>query len=117
MLELSEAQLQQMRRHEHAGFVGRVQAELLEKFPELAADEGLRQRLGIAHDRALAAGLESGLARTQFLYQEAFTPGFAEQSAVTAWLKRPGAAPEQRWRDFMASINARLAPAEKGKDG
>jgi hypothetical protein len=108
MLELTEAQLQQMRQHERAGFVGRVRAELLAKFPELAGDASLQQRLSTAHDRALALGLDSGQARTQFLYQEAFTPGFCEQPAVIAWLKRPGAAPEQRWRDFMALADARL---------
>lgn len=108
MLELTEAQLQQMRQHEHAGFVGRVRAELLAKFPELASDESLQQRLSTAHDRALSLGLESGQARTQFLYQEAFTPGFSEQPAVTAWINRPGASPEQRWRDFMALASARL---------
>lgn len=108
MLELTEAQLGQMRQHEHAAFVGRVHAELLAKFPELAADEDLHPRLRTAHDRALALGLESGQARTQFLYKEAFTPSFSAQSAVTTWVKRPGASPEQRWRDFMALTDSRL---------
>jgi hypothetical protein len=108
MLELTESQLQQLRQHEHAGFVGRVHDELVAKFPELAVEADLQQRLGTAHERALALGLESGKARTQFLYQEAFTPGFSEQPAVTAWLQRPGASPEQRWRDFTALVDARL---------
>jgi hypothetical protein len=116
MLELTEAQLQQMRQHEHAGFVSRVRADLLTRFPDLASDESLQQRLSVAHDRALALGLESAQARTQFLYQEAFAPGFSEQAAVTAWLKRPGASPEQRWRDFMALADTRLGlnDSEKG---
>ncbi len=109
MLELTEAQLQQMRQHEHAGFVGRVHAELLAKFPELFSDEGLPQRLSTAHKRALELGLESAQARTQFLYQEAFAPGFYKQPAVVAWLTRPGAEAEQRWRDFAAIAKARLA--------
>lgn len=116
MLELTEAQLQQMRQHEHAGFVGRVHAELLTNFPELASDPSLQQRLSVAHDRALALGLDSGQARTQFLYQEAFTPGFSEQPAVTAWLRRPGASPEQRWHDFMALAKARLGLNEAQKE-
>lgn len=112
MLELSEQQLQQMRLHEHAGFVGRVRAELVAQFPELAGDIGLEERLHLAHDRALGFGLESAQARTQFLYQEAFVPGFYEQPAVTAWLRRPGASPEQRWRDFVALADARLGAHE-----
>ncbi len=108
MLELTEAQLQQMRRREHAGFVGRVWAEIVREFPELVSDTGLEQRLGIAHDQALALGLDTGAARTQFLYHEAFTPGFSAQPLVINWLQRPGAPVEQRWRDFMALANARL---------
>lgn len=115
MLELTEAQLQQMRHNEHAGFVGRVHEELMVKFPELVADEDLRQRLNTAHGRALALGLHSGQARTQFLYQEAFAPQFSEQPAVAAWLQRSGASPEQRWRDFLALATERLAPSEDRK--
>lgn len=116
MLELAEDQLQQMRQHEHAAFVGRVRAELVMKFPELATDQGLEQRLLLAHDRAVDFGLESAQARTQFLYQEAFAPGFYDAPAFVAWIKRPGAEPEQRWRDFIALAEARLAPSEKAED-
>ena len=116
MLELTEGQLLQMRQYEHAAFVGRVRAELVVKFPELASDDQLEQRLLVAHDRAIEFGLEGAQARTQFLYQEAFAPGFYEAPAFVAWIKRPGADPEQRWRDFMALADARLAPSEKAED-
>jgi hypothetical protein len=116
MLELTEDQLQQMRQHEHAAFVSRVRAELVAKFPELANENQLEQRLLAAHDRAISFGLESALARTQFIYQEAFAPGFYEAPAFVAWIKRPGAEPEQRWRDFIALAEARLAPSEKAED-
>ena len=108
MLELTENQLQQMRQHEHAGFVSRLRAEIVRDFPELSNDADLEHRLGIAHDRAIALGLDSGTSRTQFLYHEAFTPSFSRQPAVTAWIKRPGASAEQRWRDFMALASAKL---------
>jgi hypothetical protein len=68
MLELSESQVLQMRVHEHAGFVARVQSELLMRFPDLATDPGLKARLMAAHVAALEFGLESAGARTQFLY-------------------------------------------------
>jgi hypothetical protein len=108
MLELTENQLRQMRLHEHAAFVSRVRAELVAKFPELASDDALEQRLLVAHDRAIGFGLESAQARTQFLYQEAFAPGFDKHPAFVSWLGRPGAEPEQRWRDFIALAEARL---------
>jgi hypothetical protein len=116
MLELTPGQLHQMRRLEHAGFVRRVRAELLTRFPELANDHALEQRLLVAHDNALVLGLESSQARTQFLYQEAFAPRFSDQPAVAAWLRRPGAPPEQRWRDFMALAHARLGVNEPVKE-
>jgi hypothetical protein len=116
MLELTEDQLLQMRQHEHVAFVGRVRGEVLVKFPELASDDRLEQRLLMAHARAIGFGLESAQARTQFLYQEAFAPGFYEAPAFEAWIKRSGGEPEQRWRDLMALAEARLAPSEKAED-
>lgn len=112
MLELTENQVQQMQQHEHAGFVTRVHSGLLTQFPDLASERGLNVRLIAAHVAALEFGLESAQARTQFLYQEALAPGFYRQAAIAAWIKRPGAEPEQRWRDFMALVKARLAPDE-----
>jgi hypothetical protein len=107
MLELTEDQLRQLQQHEHAGFVARVRADVVREFPD-ADSEGLERRLLVAHDRALHLGLESPAARTQFLYQEAFAPGFYEQPAIAAWLTRPGEPPEQRWRDFVALAKARV---------
>jgi hypothetical protein len=109
MLELTDAQCAQLRRNEHDGFVARVRAELLALFPEQQGERNLELRLTQAHDRALAFGLESPAARTEFLYQEAFAPGFSERPAVAAWLRCSGADPEQRGRDLMALASARLA--------
>lgn len=110
MLELSEDQMHQLLESENAGFVSRVRAKLVADFPDVN-DTGLHQRLLVAHDRALRFGLESPESRTQFLFQEAFAPGFYEQPAIAAWLTRPGAPPEQRWRDFMALVNKRIEEA------
>lgn len=107
MLELTEEQLRHLQQQEHAGFVSRVRADIVREFTDVD-DDGLRQRLLVAHDRALRLGLESPVARTQFLYQEAFAPGFYEQPAIAAWLTKPGEHPEQRWRDFMALARARV---------
>lgn len=107
MLELTEDQLVQLQRSEHAGFVSRVQANIVREFPEVQ-DDRLQQRLLVAHDRALRIGLESPASRTQFLYEEAFAPGFYEHPAISAWLSKPGQPPEQRWADFMALAKARI---------
>jgi hypothetical protein len=107
MLELTEEQLRQLQRHEHAAFVSRVRDEIVREFPETQRD-GLSEQLQVAHDRALQFGLESPASRTQFLYQDAFAPGFYERPAIAAWLTRPGQHPEQRWRDFMALARSRV---------
>ena len=107
MLELTEDQLRQLRQHEHEGFVSRVRADIVREFPDVDND-GLQQRLLVAHDRALRFGLESSTARTQFLFQEAFAAGFYEQPAIVAWLTRPGEHPEQRWKDFAALTKTRV---------
>lgn len=107
MLELTREQLTQLGQYEHEGFVARVRADVVREFPEVNG-EGLQQRLVVAHDRALKLGLESPQARTQFLYHEAFAPGFYEQPAIAAWLQRPGEHPEQRWRDFVALAGSRV---------
>lgn len=108
MLELTEEQVERLRQREHADFVARLKTALVEKFPELAADDTLQPRLRVAHDWALRMGFESAEARTQLLFQEAFAPGFYEAPAIAAWLTKPGAPIEQRWADLMALADARI---------
>lgn len=107
MIKLSEEQLRRLQALEEADFVFRVHAALVAEFPDVAT-ASLPQRLLAAHERALQFGLDSPESRTQFLYQEAFAPGFHDQPAIAAWLARPGAPAEQRWRDFMALAQARM---------
>lgn len=107
MLELTQEQLDTLRQHEHTAFVSRVKDEIAAQFPD-AASPRLRDQLLQAHDRALQLGLESTEARTQFLYQAAFAPGFYDLPAITHWLSQPGATVEQRWRDFLALATARI---------
>jgi hypothetical protein len=102
MTELSEAQLEHLRQLEHDAYVRRVRDEILAKYPDLASDAGLLRRLIEAHRHALALGLTDGGQRTQFLYTEAFAPGFYQIPTVHAWLTRPGRPIAQQWRDLMA---------------
>jgi len=108
MLELTQDQIDQLRQGEHEAFVGRVREELVTRYPDLKTDNLLTSRLLAAHRAALAFGLHSPEARTQFLYQESFAPGFYQQSAISAWLRKEGAHPEQRWRDFVAYAAAKM---------
>jgi hypothetical protein len=108
MLELTQDQIDQLRQTEHEAFVGRVRDELAAKYPDMKADGRLTARLLAAHRAALALGLQSPEARTQFLYQESFAPSFYQQPAIVAWLTKEGAHPERRWKDFVAYVTAKM---------
>lgn len=104
MIELDAAQLAQLHAGEQEDFVRRVHVDLVRKFPEIASKPGLADRLQEANRHALELGLSEPGARTQFLHQAAWTPGFYLAPAVNAWLSKPGVPAEQRWKDFMALL-------------
>jgi len=116
MLEFSADQLAQLQQLEHDGFVVRVRDELLRQTPALGADPAFGARLRDAHRQALAWGLHDAQARIQFLHQEAYAPAFHAAPAVRAWLLRPGATIEQRWRDLLALASARMAERDRPEE-
>jgi hypothetical protein len=65
-------------------------------------------RLARAYDAAAALGFTDGPTITQFLYYEAFAPGFHREPAIRAWLTKPGQTVEQRFADLVAYMKSRL---------
>ena len=108
MLELSAEQLASLDELEKLQYVGEVRKRIVSEFPELAADEGFKARLEAAYRHAVAIGFVNGGPITQFLYYEAFAPGFYKQPGIDAWLRRPGQTVEQRFADLLQVVNSKL---------
>lgn len=108
MLKLSEAQLAQLDQLEKLQYVGQVRKNIITEHPELADDRTLKTRLEQAYRHAAALGFREGAAITQFLYYEAFAPGFYRQPAINAWLTKPGRSVEQRFADLVVKMRSQL---------
>ena len=108
MLKLSEAQLAHLDHLEKLQYVDEVRKNVITEHPELADDRTLKTRLEQAYRHAAALGFREGAAITQFLYYEAFTPGFYRQPAINAWLAKPGQSVEQRFADLVVKMRSQL---------
>lgn len=108
MLKLSEAQLAQLDQLEKLQYVGEVRRNIIIEYPELSDDGTLKNRLEQAYRHAAALGFTDGPAVTQFLYYEAFAPGFYRQPAINAWLTKPGQSVEQRFADLIVQMRSQL---------
>ena len=108
MLKLSEVQLAQLDHLEKLQYMGEVRKNIITEHPELAADDTLKTRLEQAYRHAAALGFRDGLAITQFLYYEAFAPGFYRQPAINAWLTKPAQSVEQRFADLVVQMRSQL---------
>lgn len=108
MLKLSEAQLAQLDYLEKLQYVDEVRKSVIAEHLELADDLTLKTRLEQAYRHAAACGFREGAAITQFLYYEAFAPGFYRQPAVNAWLTKPGQCVEQRFADLVVKMRSQL---------
>ena len=107
MLKLSAQQLADLDHLEKLQYVDEVRKALIKDHPELAADEGLKTRLEVAYRHAIHLGFTEGGSLTQFLAYEAFAPWFYKESAIHAWLTKPGAPVEHRFSDLVQVMNAK----------
>jgi hypothetical protein len=108
MLKLSEVQLAQLDHLEKRQYVDEVRKNIIAEYPELAEDGTLKTRLEQAYKHAAALGFTNGSATTEFLYYEAFAPGFYRQPAINAWLTKPGQSVEQRFADLVVQMRFQL---------
>lgn len=108
MLKLSETQLSQLDRLEELQYVAGVRQNILREYSSLVSEAGLGARLEQAYKHAVDLGFVDGTAITQFLYYDAFAPGFYREPAINAWLTRPGKSVEQRFTDLNAQLKSKL---------
>lgn len=108
MLKLTEAQLHKLDHLEQLQYIEEVRKSIVAEYPEVAADRTLSMRLEQAHRHAVGLGFTDGTQITQFLYYEAFAPGFYRQTAINTWLTKPGQRVEQRFADLIAQMKSKL---------
>jgi len=108
MLKLSEVQLAQLDHLEKLQYVDEVRKNIITEYPGLADDGTLKTRLEQAYRHAAALGFREGSSVTQFLYYEAFAPGFYRQAAINTWLTKPGQSVEQRFADLVVKMRSHL---------
>ncbi len=107
MLTLTENQLEQLAHLEDEQFVAEVRRGIVEEYAELKEDDSLLGRLDAAHLHAQELGFTERPVLTQFLYTEAFAPGFYKQPAIDTWLRRPGQRVEERFADLLAVMKSK----------
>jgi len=112
MLEFTDEQLHQLALMDARGYVDGVHDEIMANDPSLNTPD-LRNRLYRAHDYAVGLGLLRQDALTEFLHYEATAKEFYKTPAVDAWLRKPGAKPEQRFADLVAATQSKFPKEEE----
>lgn len=111
MLKLSEAQWQELQAKDSCQFVEAVckqflatRPDVLEKFDSIQLQENMQE----AHDVALAIGFQSTPHLVRFMYLAADAPSICSDAVINAYLRKPGATPEQRLDDLLAVTDKKL---------
>jgi len=114
MLQLSEAQLQALQRHDQRHFVRAACEQLLGQRPDLRKEPGqaeLLRRMQGAFDYAAAMQFSSAPHVLRLMHLAAQAPGIHDDPAVNSWLHKPGATREQRLDDLLALVDHKLKGA------
>jgi hypothetical protein len=114
MLTLNEEQWRALQTHDARQFVAAVCDQFLASRPDMLERPGREPVLGrmqAAHDYAARTGFTSTPHIVHLMYMAADAPHFHDDPQTDAYLRKPGATPEQRYDDLMAVINAKLKEA------
>lgn len=111
MLTLSEDQWRQLQAHDARQFVETVASRFLSKRPEMLQYPGRETvvgRMQAANDYARRIGFTSTphIVRLMYLYVDA--PRIHEDRAFDAYLRKPGATPEERFDEVLDVMNNEL---------
>lgn len=111
MLKLSEAQWAELQSREVRQFVAAVSDQFLSKRPDMVNQPGraaVQGRMQAAHDYASRTGFTSTPHIVRLMYLAADASGIHDDPLVDAYLRKPGASPEQRLDDMLAVMNNKL---------
>jgi len=110
MLKLSQAQWEELQVRDTHQFVVAVCDQFLAKRPDMLDRPGraaVQGRMQTAHDYAVRIGFTSTPHIVRLMYLAADAPGIHDQ-LINAYLRKPGATPEQRLDDMLAVMNKKL---------
>ena len=111
MLRLDERQWQALQACDANQFVATVCDQFLAKRPELLQAPGREVILGrmqAAHDYAQRIGFTSTPHIVWLMYMAADGPTLVTDPVIEAYLRKPGATPEQRLDDLEAVLQKKL---------
>jgi hypothetical protein len=111
MLALSEAQWRELQARDARQFVATVCDQVLGERPEMVEAPGgkvVLARMQAAYDYAARVGFTSNPHVVRLMYLAADAPGMHDDPVVDAYLRKPGATPEQRLDDLLAVMNNKL---------
>lgn len=111
MLTLSEAQWRELQARDARQFVVTVCYQFLGERPDMAEAPGgkaVLDRMQAAYDYATRVGFTSNPHVVRLMYLAADAPGIHDDPLVDAYLRKPGATPEERLDDLLAVMNNKL---------
>lgn len=111
MLTLSEAQWRELQARDARQFVATVCRQFLAERPdrvEVPDSKAVLDRMQAAYDYAARAGFTSNPHVVRLMYLAADAPGIHDEPLVNAYLRKPGATPEQRLDDLLAVMDNKL---------
>jgi len=111
MLKLSQTQWDQLQERDTHQFVAALCDQFMAGRPDMLDQPGrdaVQERMQAAMNYAAHAGFTSTPHIVRLLYLAADAPGIHDDPAVNAFLRKPGARPEQRLDDMLVVLNKTL---------
>ena len=114
MLKLSQAQWEELQVRDNRQFLGAVCDQFLSNRPDMLSRpgrNGVQQSMQDAYEYAVRIGFISTPHIVRLLYLAADAPGIHDDPLINAYLRKPGATPEQRLDDMLVVVNKKIEEA------
>lgn len=111
MLTFSDEQWRELELRDGRNFVAAVCDQFISDRPDMREVPGRHAvcgRMQDAYDYAIRVGFTSTPHIVRLMYLAADAPRIHDDSLVDAYLRKPGASPEQRLDDLIAVMNKKL---------
>lgn len=111
MLTFNEDQWRDLQAYDAHQFVMAVRDQYISNRPDMKNQPGadaVLDRMQAAHDYAARTGFTSNSHIVYLMYMAADAPRFYDDPQTDAYLRKPGATPEQRLDDLIAVIKMKL---------